>query len=233
MIHILQHHDCEGPAYLATLLQERGLEWQCVRADRGLLPGEMEQCSGLVILGGPQSVNRTDRFPWMRREIEFVRLAIDRGLPVLGICLGAQVVAAACGMQVVNCDYREIGWFPVQRSGAGAESAYFANVPEQFTCFHWHGEQILPHEDLPALAATEVTPCQALAPQPRVLALQFHLEVTEEAIRGMASAFSDELADEMIGLDSLLWDLPQQLAESQRLARAVIGPWLDVVAAGN
>ena len=230
MIQILQHHDCEGPAYLATMMAARELDWKVLRADRGEIPKDLNGLDALIILGGPQSVNRTDLFPWMRREIEIVRLAIDAGLPVLGICLGAQVVATACGMQVVNCDHKEIGWFPVRRLASGSEG-WFADVPEEFTCFHWHGERMIPHEDMPSLAATDVTPCQACSPLPGVLALQFHLEVTEEAIRAMAAAFHKEMADELIGLDSLLWELPEQLANSQRLADNVIGRWFERVMA--
>lgn len=228
MILVLQHHDSEGPAYLATMMQQRGLEWEVIRADSEKLPDGSSDYTGMIILGGPQSVNMTRQFPWIRREVEFVRQAIDRGLPVLGICLGAQVVADACGMQVVNCDEKEIGWFPVERLASGMEG-WFSGVPDEFTCFHWHGERFIPHGDMPSLAATDVTPCQACSPLPGVLALQFHLEVDEEAIRSMAAAFHGELADEMVGLDSLLWELPERLEESRALADKVIGRWFDYV----
>ena len=232
MIHILQHADCEGPAYLATMLQQRGLEYKVLRPDRGELP-QLADSDALIILGGPQSVNNFRSFPWMRREIEFVRLAIDSGLPVLGICLGAQVLASACGMQVVACPAKEIGWHMVQCNATDDAVGYFRDVPQEFNCFHWHGEMIVPHGDIPVLAATDITPCQAMAPQPGLLALQFHLEVTRDAILSMAAAFHGELADELISLESLLGELDEQLPQSQQLAELVIGKWLAQLGAGR
>lgn len=232
MILILQHTDCEGPAYVAELLEQRGLAARIVRPDIEPLPVGMQGFAALIILGGPQSVNRLDFFPWLRAEIEFVRRALVSNSPALGICLGAQIIASACGLRVAASPAKEIGWFPVRRN-LETDNSFFRVLPHEFECFHWHGEQVIADFDLAPLAATAITPCQAFSPLPGVLALQFHLEVTPEAIEAMASAFVGELQDAGISPESLSHNLDTRLSASQRLADSVIGRWLDEFASSS
>jgi GMP synthase-like glutamine amidotransferase len=136
--------------------------------------------SALIFMGGPMSVN--DDLPYLRREEGFIRDAIERGVPVLGVCLGAQLIAHALGAQVRRNPVKEIGWFEIQFSAAAQEDRLFAGFGRSETVFHWHGETF----DLPAgavlLASSERSKNQAFRLGSTVYGLQFHPEVTPEMI---------------------------------------------------
>jgi len=122
------------------------------------------------------------RLGWLGPEIAMVREAIAADKTVLGICLGAQIIAKALGARVYPGSAKEIGWFPVQRTGS---HPFFDGIPDSFTPFHWHGETFdLPCEAI-LLAKSEITKTQAFAVGQRVLGLQFHLEATEESVRAL------------------------------------------------
>ena len=136
----------------------------------------------LTVMGGPMSANDEARLGWLGPEIAMVREAIAADKTVLGICLGAQIIAKALGARVYLGSAKEIGWFPVQRTGS---HPFFDGIPDSFTPFHWHGETFdLPCEAI-LLAKSEITKTQAFAVGQRVLGLQFHLEATEESVRAL------------------------------------------------
>ena len=130
------------------------------------------------------------RLGWLGPEIAMVREAIAAGKTVLGICLGAQIIAKALGARVYPGSAKEIGWFPVQRTGS---HPFFDGIPDSFTPFHWHGETFdLPCEAMP-LAKSEITQTQAFAVGQRVLGLQFHLEATEDSVRELLKGAAHEI----------------------------------------
>ena len=144
----------------------------------------------LTVMGGPMSANDEARLSWLGPEIALVRAAIAADKTVLGICLGAQIIAKALGARVYPGSTKEIGWFPVQRTGA---HPLFDDLPDSFTPFHWHGETFdLPHEGK-LLAKSEITECQAFAVGQRVLGLQFHMEATEESVRALLKGAAHEI----------------------------------------
>jgi GMP synthase-like glutamine amidotransferase len=142
-------------------------------------------------MGGPMSVNDEDKFPWLALEKQFVREVIESGKPVLGICLGAQIIAKAMGAKVFPNQQKEIGWFPIH-AVSSIEDAVFS-FPQSETVFHWHGETF----DLPPgairLAKSEGCENQAFQLGKRVIGLQFHLETTPESAREIVSHCRDEL----------------------------------------
>jgi GMP synthase (glutamine-hydrolysing) len=160
----------------------------------GDLPSRDRQgaVAGLILMGGSMSVN--DDLPWLRREENCIREAVKRGVPVLGVCLGAQLIAKALGARVSSSPVKEIGWAPVYWTGAAASDRLFAGLSGPETLFHWHGETF----DLPAgaelLAYSDGCARQAFRVGNNVYGLQFHLEVTpsmiEEWIRQDASCGS-------------------------------------------
>ena len=114
-LYIFRHIDCEGPAYLAEVLARRAIPWQLIAIDAGdSVPPSIDGCSGLVFMGGPMSVN--DDLPWIEHELDLIRLAQDAGMPVLGHCLGGQLICKALGGAITANPVREIGWHPVRRS---------------------------------------------------------------------------------------------------------------------
>jgi len=142
-------------------------------------------------MGGPMSVNDEDQFPWLAAEKRFMRAAIQAGKPVLGVCLGAQLIASAAGARVFANPQKEIGWFPVQGIDSGSQAHF--HFPPSATVFHWHGETF----DLPAgavrLARSEVCPNQAVQLGRSVIGLQFHLETTPASARDLVANCRAEL----------------------------------------
>ncbi len=187
-MHVLQHEHFEGTANIGRWAVEQGYELSHTRLYKGeVLPKEHEY-NWLVIMGGTMGVYQEDRFPWLVEEKKFVRKAIESGRKVLGVCLGAQLIASALGAPVFPGPEKEIGWFPVQRTNAGAHALWFAGVPESFITLHWHGDTF----DLPSgavqLASSAAYQNQAFQYGASVLALQFHLELAPEDVKALCEA---------------------------------------------
>lgn len=193
-VRILQHVSFEGPAALEPALRGAGHELALTRVCDGEAlpaPGALDW---LVVLGGPMSVHDEAAFAWLAPEKRLVRRCIDAGKLVLGVCLGAQIVAEVLGARVSRCAGREIGWFTVDRAPGAEASALGRALPARFPAFHWHGEAF----DLPRgaahLARSAACEHQAFAWGERVLGLQFHLETTRAAAEALVANCGDELA---------------------------------------
>jgi GMP synthase-like glutamine amidotransferase len=190
-IHYLQHVPFEDPAFILTWLGEKSYPVSATHLYRGEDLPPPETLDGLVIMGGPMSVNDGADHAWLEPEKRFIREVIDAGKPVLGICLGAQLIAAAHGCRVSPGRFKEIGWFPVRNTAdPGAEDLpeVIRAFPRRFDAFHWHGETFeLPRNCRPFLSTTA---CSAqgfvCGPGNNVLGLQFHLETTLASARRLA-----------------------------------------------
>ncbi|MEI7766418.1 MAG: type 1 glutamine amidotransferase [Phycisphaerae bacterium] len=184
-IHYLQHVAFEGPSAIAQWALARGHRITGTHLYRGEALPQVAEFDLLVIMGGPMSVLEESEYAWLRAEKQLVRDVIAAQRSVLGICLGAQMIANALGARVYPGPEKEIGWFPVRRVSTAGMGAL---LPEVFTPLHWHGETF----DLPAqavrLAETDPVPNQAFALGNRLLGLQFHLEATPESVRELVAA---------------------------------------------
>ena len=176
----------------------------------------------LIFLGGPMSVN--DGLPFLERELEVVRQALDRGQPVLGICLGSQLIARALGASVYRNPVKEIGWFEIRLTEAGARDALFGCMNGTERVFHWHGETF----DLPRgatlLASSEACRNQAFRWGSNVYGLQFHLEVTPAMIADWC--VQDENCGDVRELDTPI-DPGYNAERLTELSRRVFGSWCD------
>jgi GMP synthase (glutamine-hydrolysing) len=147
----------------------------------------------LIVMGGPMSVNDEERFPWLAAEKELIRKCRESGKAVLGICLGAQLIASALGNRIFAGEHTEIGWFPVEFNRDEEARKLFPGLPAKTTVFHWHGETF----DLPRgallLGSSAITPVQAFLAYGKLLALQFHLEIKPENISLMINHAGEEL----------------------------------------
>ena len=189
--HYLQHVPFEGLSSIAPWLEAAGYEITKTQFFESAELPDLRMIDLLVVMGGPMSVNDKDEFPWLVPEKQFIREAIDSGKPVLGICLGAQLIASVMGAKVYNNTVKEIGWFPVQ--GVSSISSSSFSFPPSTKVFHWHGETF----DLPSratlLAHSEGCENQAFQIGTSVIGLQFHLEITPESVWEIVSNCRDEL----------------------------------------
>jgi GMP synthase-like glutamine amidotransferase len=222
---IFRHVPFEPAGRIADSLDERGIEWRYV--DLWQSAGEplpVDQAQALVVMGGPMSVN--DPLPWLREEERYVTRAISSGVPVLGVCLGAQLLARCLGAQVSPMARKEIGWYPIRlREPAMADPLFHGLQPEEIV-FHWHGESF----SLPAgaewLAESELCGRQAFRHGSNLYGLQFHPEVTPEIIRMWCreDANCGDLREAEAPID------PQaHAARMKEIAEHLFGRWCDLI----
>ena len=231
-VYVLQHHPVENLGSIADALEGAALAWQYIRVNEGQpVPAEMKGAGGLIVMGGPMGVYQTDRFPWLRDEMALVQDAIANDRPVLGVCLGAQIVAAALGAKVErNPAGKEIGWHRISLDAAASDDRLIRGLPAaNLTPFHWHGDIF----DLPAgavsLASSEKTPCQAFRYGDKTYAFQFHFEVTVEGVRAMAAAFAKDLQRENIAADAIIAEAPHFAAALEKIADTVFTRWASPI----
>lgn len=189
-IQVLQHAAFEGLGSIEPWLEARKAEIGYTRFfENPVLPAP-DAADMIILMGGPMSVHEEEAFPWLAAEKHFIRAAAGRGIPMLGICLGAQLIAHAMGARVYRNRVKEIGWFPV-RSVSAPEGCL--HLPASCTAFHWHGETF----DLPAgaqhLARSEACANQAFQLNRNIVGLQFHLEATPATVAALLEHCGDEI----------------------------------------
>jgi GMP synthase-like glutamine amidotransferase len=193
-VHCLQHVPFEGLGSLGPWLEARGATLTATRFFEDPRLPAPDAVDWVIALGGPMSVNDEERLPWLAAEKTFLREALACNRRILGICLGAQLLASACGAKVGRNREREIGWFPISPTPAAATHPVLAALPPVLEVFHWHGETF----ELPAgaLHAARSAGCgnQAFALGARAVGLQFHLETTPQAARGLVAHCAGDLA---------------------------------------
>jgi GMP synthase-like glutamine amidotransferase len=205
-VQVLQHVPFEGLGSIEAWLSERGAAVHTTRFYQSPALPDPRSLDLVIVMGGPMSVNDEREHPWLKQEKAFVREAADRGAAVLGVCLGAQMIASAWGARVFANAHREIGWFPVQAVATDGDAFRF---PTQATVFHWHGETF----DLPPgavqLASSAGCENQAFQIGSNVIGLQFHLEATPETAHQLIRHCRDELvAGEYIQSEQVLRAVP-------------------------
>jgi GMP synthase-like glutamine amidotransferase len=190
---IVQHGEAEGPARLADVLRGEGCELVVLRVDRDEpVPRVAAPYAALVVMGGAMSAASDDNFATRRAEIALLKDALTRSTPTLGICLGAQLLAAAGGALVYPGATFEIGWRPVILTDAAADDSLLTGVDGPLDVLHWHGDTF----DLPVgaarLAESSLYPNQAFRLGPAAWGLQFHVEVDEATVEGFIAESPDE-----------------------------------------
>jgi GMP synthase-like glutamine amidotransferase len=192
-LHSLQHVPFEDLAHIESWAQDRSHSIsRTLLFNKDPFP-EMSSFDWLVILGGPMNIYEEEEFPWLKREKKFIAEAIAQQKVVLGICLGAQLVADVLGGKVFKNPYKEIGWYPVRPTPEAEKSEIFRPLPAQFVAFHWHGDTFSIPPGGMRIAESEGCPNQAFEYHGRVIGLQFHLESALESIQRLIRNCGDEL----------------------------------------
>jgi len=230
-IYVLQHHPVENLGTIADALEGAALAWQYVRVNEGQsVPRDMKGAGGLIVMGGPMGVYQTDRYPWLRDEMALINDSIKRNLPVLGICLGAQILAAALGAKVErNANGKEIGWHPIKLEDAAKEDRLCRDLPDMLTPFHWHGDIFELPEGAVSLAKSEKTPCQMFRYGDKAYGIQFHFEVTRDAVAAMAEAFAKEVDREKIDGDAMIARAAELTPGLEKIADTVFSRWASPI----
>lgn len=192
-IAIFRHARTEGPGYLAEYLDRRSIPWQLVRIDEGeSVPADSGAFSGLVFMGGPMSVN--DELSWIPPVLRLIRAAVDSQVPVLGHCLGGQLMSKALGGVVGRSPVKEIGWGRCDVPDTPIAREWFGDDLEFFDAFHWHGETFTLPEGAARILSSPWCDNQAFALGPH-LALQCHVEMTEDLIKTWCRGGAKEIAE--------------------------------------
>jgi GMP synthase (glutamine-hydrolysing) len=220
---VIQHEPFEGPGTLRDALS--GCELRILRTyDAQPVPATLEE-DGLVVLGGGMGVSDADRLPHLRDEMRLLAGTVGAGRPVLAVCLGSQLLAAALGGKVSKAPRKEIGWYTVDLLAGARDDVLFAAAPESFTAFHWHGDAFTPPAGAAPLASSALTPFQAFRAGPRAWGFQFHLETDRQTLDAMLSSGEAELIEAGVDPSAVRARGSEELPRLQRLAREVVARW--------
>lgn len=194
-IHYLQHVPFEEPANLEQWAKINGHSRSITKFHEGDSPPEMHAFDWLVVMGGPMGVGDDNKYPWLAQEKRLIERAIKGQKTVIGICLGAQLIADVLGAKVTKNKYKEIGWFPIQLTNEAHAVSLINFLPENSVVFHWHGDTF----DIPSgairLAQSEACANQAFIYGEKILALQFHLEAKKESVQNIIANCKDDLTE--------------------------------------
>lgn len=230
---VLQHIACEPPAAFEDELRARGLDLVRVELDEGEQPPDWREFAAMVVMGGPMGAYEDDLHPWLAEEKRLIGTAARSGHPIWGVCLGAQLLAAALGARVHPGPEPEVGLLPVELTPAAANDAVFGAAPSSFAALQWHGDTFELPDGATPLARSTAYPNQAFRYR-RAYGIQFHLEVPAElaALWGEVPAY--EAALERIqgagALGRLVGELETHADSMLALARELFGRWLAQVA---
>jgi GMP synthase-like glutamine amidotransferase len=225
----------EGPGYFATYLDRRSIPWQLVALDEGKpVPRDPRRFSGLVFMGGPMSVN--DDLPWIIPALELVRDAVRKDVPVLGHCLGGQLMSKAFGGSVAANRVKEIGWGEVRVADNGVARAWLGDLPA-FESFHWHGETFSIPPGATRILEGEHCANQAFA-LGKHLGMQCHVEMTDELVNTWLETGQREIQDSKASPavqrpEDIRRDLQEKVGRLNVVATKLYDRWTEGLSRGS
>ena len=225
---IFRHLPIEGPGYFATFLDNNHIPWRLIKIDAGeTLPTTIHDFSGLVFMGGPMSVN--DDLPWIEQELSLIRQAVAADVPVLGHCLGGQLMAKALGGTVSISPAREMGWGEVTVPDNPVAREWFGDLTT-FNSFHWHGEAFSIPQGATRILSSPYCENQVFALGMH-LGMQCHVEMTERLVIDWCSVGAEELASlnesSVQSLEEIEKDLPVRVAALNAVAERLYRKWIE------
>ena len=192
-VHYLQHVPFEGIGSMTAYFKNKGHALSSTRLYEGQVLPDPHDIDFLIVMGGPMGVHDELQYPWMKKEKAFIRVCMDKGKIVLGICLGAQVIADVLGVRVYKNKCAEIGWFPLTISDETRDTIFKDVFPPGLEVFHWHGDTFdIPESGVP-VASSPACLNQGFIIDDRIAGFQFHLETTPESARALIDNCGHEL----------------------------------------
>lgn len=227
-IRFFRHIACEGPGYLGDILDRLHRPYEVVCIDDGhSVPTDLDGVAGLVFMGGSMSVN--DPLGWVGDEVDLIQRAQQAGLPMLGICLGSQLLSKALGGTVSKgANGQEIGWHRLQKCAAASRIPALKNLQQEPLAFHWHGDSFSLPPGVELLLSSCCYPHQAWR-YGKTLAMQFHIEVTADMVREWTQLYASDLAQGGScnqTVDEITRDLETRIPALQQLADSLFEHWL-------
>ena len=194
-IHYLKHVPFEGIGNIEKWALENNFSLSCTKLYENSDFPETDSFDFLVVMGGPMNIYEEDKYPWLKDEKVFIKKAIETGIPVLGICLGSQLIADVLGAKVYKNSCKEIGWFPVEFTEEALKTGVFKDFPRKANFFHWHGDTFDIPENCTRIGSNEACKNQGFVYNDKVVALQFHPESNYASIKKLIENCEDELKD--------------------------------------
>ncbi|MEW6489094.1 MAG: gamma-glutamyl-gamma-aminobutyrate hydrolase family protein [Thermodesulfobacteriota bacterium] len=229
-VYVIQHIEWEPPGRISEALAGRGVELTPIRVYAGeAVPREMGDAGALVVMGGPMGVYEEAEHPFLREELRLIEDALRRERPILGTCLGSQLLAAALGARVRPGPRKELGWHEVILTPEGRADPLWAEAPDVFAALHWHGDVFdLPHGAM-RLARSELTETQSFRYGTSAYGLLFHMEVTKPIVQDWVTHFSGELGEAGVSGAEVLAGAREHLANLHRIGDACYATWSRLV----
>ena len=229
-VYVLQHHEAETSGTLGDALRARNIEARTVHGYAGeTIPRRLGDAAGLVVLGGPMGVSEQDRHPFLADEVALIGDALALDAPILGVCLGGQLLAHALGAAVTKAPQAEIGWYPLRLTASARQDRLWAGLPSPCMAFQWHADAFALPPGAVSLASSELTPCQAFRSGVSAYGLQCHLEVTAPLIERWLALWGAFLPAAGVTADAIRAQARQELPELGCTAQAVFGAWADLI----
>jgi GMP synthase-like glutamine amidotransferase len=192
-IRCLMHVPFEGPGIIADWSRQHHHRMEYTRFYEGDALPKQSEVDMLVIMGGPMDAIHPEALPWMVEEMQWISDFLGQGKPVLGICLGAQMIASSLGAKIFPGEHKEIGWHNLQFLSALGEFRIFPELPATRKVFHWHGDTFTIPDGATRIASSGAFPNQGFIYDHRVMALQFHLEVTPPGVKELVENCREDL----------------------------------------
>lgn len=229
---ILENAVGEGPGILRDIILDRGWSIQTIKLFTGeSIPSDWRYFNLIIVMGGPMNVYEENEYPYLITETEMIARAIHGGMPVLGFCLGAQLMAKACGAKVQKGPIREIGWYPVSLTKDGRQDPLLRRFPKTFSVFQWHGDTFeIPKKGI-CLIESDQYPNQAMRIGNMGYGFQFHFEITYRMIKEWLNNGKEELeAMNAVRLhERILKDSSYNLSRVHVIATLFLNKYLDLI----
>lgn len=220
MILILKHIGIEGPGTLGDFLEQNNWQTKTIELENGEALPSLDDCEAIISLGGPMNVYEEEKYHFLKDEDKFFKKAINKEIPILGICLGAQILAKACGAKVKKAPSQEVGWYKVDLTDKGRADSLFDDCASELTVFQWHEDTFEAPKESLLLAESNSCPNQAFKVGRCAYGLQFHVEVTAQIIESWINEYIKE-EDRGINSKNMLIDAYKRQEAYKRQARLV------------